>query len=83
MTNPFRAYGDFLPRLAWRGQPFVSASQKGHHRLGFFVQWYILVRAELQAQHTNPAILEFQVVMIGRDANRVLRSCTCGYERRE
>src|SRR5260370_32883346 len=76
MTNPSRAYGGFLPGLARLGQPFVSASQKDHHRLGCFVQWYILAPAELQPPPTNPAILEFPVAMIQRKADRVLARWT-------
>jgi hypothetical protein len=81
--NLSRLLRNFSRGLARGGEALMCGSQEDHHRLGLFVKEHAFVRAESKAQDSNPAILDFQVVIVRRDVNGVLRGCLCGKKDRE
>src|SRR5207253_4927385 len=81
--NLSRLSRNFLLGLARRGDPLMGAGQKDHYRLGLFVQRYTFARAQLQAQDANPPILDFQVIILGSDVDRVLSSRASGAKGRQ
>jgi hypothetical protein len=81
--NLSRLLRNFSRRLARGGEALMRGSQEDDQRLGLFVERHAFVWAESKAQDSNPAILDFKVVIVRRDMNWVLRGCLCGKKYRE